>query len=146
MVGVALAILLVALASGCARKKKIYFHVTPEVDANNGRPLYVMVRGVSKKDFLTEYYDDVAALLHAENRNELLLGWALILPGRKTEFSVIRPEDTDIAVYGMFTDPGSNWKMRIQVPLKKSYSIAVQGNNLLETFEEKGRGKKDDDA
>lgn len=137
-------LLLLVGSVGCSGKKHVYFHITPDVDANNGRPLYVLVREVNKKMFLTEYYDDVAALLHAENRNEALLGWALIVPGESNEFKVTRPEGSDIAVYGMFTEPGTNWKMRVQVPLRKSYTISVQGNNLVETFDEDE--KKDDDA
>ncbi|MCG8472678.1 MAG: hypothetical protein MI742_12620 [Desulfobacterales bacterium] len=138
-------LLLLAGGVGCGKKKMVSLHIIPDANANDGRPLYVMVREVNKNTFLTEYYDQVASMLHAENRDEALLGWSLILPGKRKEFQIPRPKEADLAVYGMFTDPGSNWKMRIQVPFKKKYTIKVQGNNLVEV-RRKLRRKKDGDA
>ena len=129
-----LALLLLVVTSGCT-KKSIFIHMKPRADANNGRPVYVVVREASKKDFLTQYYDDVAALIHADNRDEEVLGWGIVLPGEMKELKVPWPEESDIAIYGLFTDPGSHWKVRVPQPLKKGYWFAIEGNNLVERID-----------
>lgn len=144
--GLIIMLVLLTGVTGCGKKKLMSLHIIPEATANDGRPLYLMVREVNKKTFLTEYYDEVANLLHAENRNEVLLGWSLILPGQRKEVKIPKPEESDIAVYGMFTDPGSSWKVRIPVPFRKNYVIKVEGNNLVQAVKKKRRKKQDGEA
>ncbi|WP_300671453.1 type VI secretion lipoprotein TssJ [Desulfoluna sp.] len=122
---------------GCSNKKKITFHITSEPDINDGRPLYLVVREVNRKDFLIEYYDDIADMIYSDPDDESLLFWRMLLPGEKKKIKVLRPEKTEIGIYGMFTQPGNSWKLMIPSPYEKKYDIVVETNNI--------RLKRDDD-
>lgn len=129
----ALAFLLILAGSvGCAGKKYAYVHMTSYPDSNNGRPVYVLVRDVEKKNFLVDYYGDIAGLIYAGKRDESVLGWVMVEPGKKTELKVVRTEGSEFAIYGMFTEPGDNWKLWVPAPLKKSYRVFIGKNNLWE--------------
>jgi len=136
---VIIAMLVLSVAGvGCARKRYAYVHMTSYPDSNNGRPVYVMVREVNKSNFLVDYYGDIAELIYADKdkKDESVLGWVMVKPGEKTELKVRRNEGAELAFYGLFTEPGDNWKVWVSAPLKKSYRVYVGKNNLWEAAPE----------
>ena len=118
--------------TGClsAPSKKVKFQIATTAESNNGRPLHVLVREVTRKDFLVDYYDDIADGIYGGKQDESLLGWRVILPGEKTLITVERPEKKDLAVYGMFTNPGNNWKVLVTEKEEKRHRIVVDRNEL----------------
>ena len=129
-------IMIVGSLSGCGGKKPLFqsritFTVTPDPGINNEQPFYVVIREVNKKSFLIEDYNEIADLVYADPPDESLLGWQAILPGKKEEMKVETPNDSDIAIYALFTRPAGNWKIMVTRPLGSKYDIAVQDTGMI---------------
>ncbi|MEN6465521.1 MAG: hypothetical protein ABFD62_10110 [Syntrophaceae bacterium] len=121
--------------SGCGGPKNIKtidFNFQADEKSNGERPVHVMIREVSKKSFLTETYADVADMVYAEPREKSLLAVRVILPGGKERVTldVNKPDDVNIGVYGMFSEPGKSWRLILETPLEKKYTIRIKGNAL----------------
>lgn len=126
---------LVVCMSGCGGPKNIKtidFNFQADEKSNGERPVHVMIREVSKKSFLTETYADVADMVYAEPREKSLLAVRVILPGGKERVTldVNKPDDVNIGVYGMFSEPGKSWRLILETPLEKKYTIRIKGNAL----------------
>jgi|GEM_PF-1324373 hypothetical protein len=136
--GLALALLLFFfLLSGCASSwqgasaQQILLKVKATPDANKGRIFYMLVRASSEKQFLTDSYPDIAALVFAEPRDPNVLGVYSIIPGRTAEFSVPMPDKSPVALYFLFTEPSENWNHLLGMPLKPSYEILIQDHSVV---------------
>jgi len=97
-----------------------------------------VIRDVNKKSFLIEDYDEIADLVYTDPPEESLLSWHVVLPGRKKEITVEVPGKSDIGIYGMFTQPGENWKIMFERPLESEYEIIIQDNSLQYKKEKNG--------
>ena len=120
---------------GCGGKKPLLqkhvtFRITPDADINNAQPVYLVIRKVNKTSFLVEDYDEVAKLVYADPPDDSLLAWKALLPGKKEEIKVAIPSESDVGIYGMFTQPDENWKIMIKSPLGSEYDIMIQDNRL----------------
>ena len=137
--------LIMAGMTGCSSKKKVTFLITSEPGSNNGRPVYVLVREVNRKDFFIEYYDDIADMIYADPQDDSLLNWQMFLPGEKKKVKVVTPKKSDIGIYGLFTQPGNSWKLMIPKPLEKKYRITIETNNIKQvTDSDKDRDESDE--
>lgn len=113
-------------------KEYVTFYVDPDASVNDQRPVYMVIRKVNKKNFLTENYDYIADMVYAEPPDESLLAWHILMPGQSEKIPVIKPEKLSIGVYVLFTQPGENWKMLLEKPLKSEYKINIKKNVLEE--------------
>jgi len=138
---VILIVLLLLVIIGClygcgksttVKKDQIIFNITPDSRINDERPVYIVIRKVNKMDFLVDNYDCVSDMVYANPPNESLLAWHLLMPGQKEKIQVIKPDASDIGVYVLFTNPGENWKLILEAPLKPKYQIKVKNNELEE--------------
>lgn len=118
--------------SGPKHVKKVDFILIADGKANDDRSVYIVIRKLNKKMFLAESYDDVANVIYAEPRDQSLLAWRILMPGQKenVKLEIIKPDEMNIGVYGLFANPGKNWKLFLETPLESKYSINVRGNNL----------------
>lgn len=130
----ALAILIFAAGCGGGPKnvKSVTFNFRADAKSNGERPVHIMIREVSKKAFLTETYAEVADIVYAEPRDKSLLAVRVILPGEKDKVTleIMKPDEVNIGVYGMFTEPGKGWRLILETPIEKKYSIQIRNNNL----------------
>lgn len=101
-------------------------------EANRGKPVYVMVRSVNAKEFLTESYHDVANLLFTDPPDASILAYRVILPGQKQKIRMEKPEKTAVGVYCMFTEPGDQWKIILPQPLHFRYQITLEQDRIVE--------------
>jgi hypothetical protein len=98
---------------------------------NQGRPLYMLVRNVDQKTFLTESYQTVASQVVTPDAS--VIDSEVIFPGSSRRFEVSRQSKTPVAVYFLFTSPapGTDWKHLIDQPLPAQQSFAL-GTNAIE--------------
>jgi len=134
-------IVLLLLVMGClhgcgksttVKKEQTIFNIIPDFRINDERPVYVVIRKVNRMDFLIDNYDCISDMVYANSPNESLLAWRMLMPGKKEKIQVIKPDKSDIGVYVLFTNPGENWKLILEAPLKPEYQIKVKNNELEE--------------
>lgn len=125
---------------GCAGKdpvpvadplEEITFFIESDLDANDGQPLGMMIREVTSKEFLTDGYDEIAGMAYTDPKDESLLDWRILLPGKSEEVKIVKPSKSDIGIYCLFTQPGENWRIMLKNPFGSEYKIIVRKNNLV---------------
>ncbi len=129
---------LIGLLNGCAsikkflapKKETVAFAFETGAETNNGKPVYVVIRTVNKKKFLTQSYDQIADMVYADPPVPSLLAWHMLLPGKKEKIQVEKPEEAAIGVYVLFTQPGMKWKIMLKEPFEKKYDIVLLKNSL----------------
>lgn len=112
--------------------KKIDFVFIAGEKANEERSVYIVVRKINKKVFLDESYEDITGTIYADPRDQNLLASRVLIPGQeeKITLEIINPDEASIAIYGLFTNPGKNWKLLFESPLETKYLINIKENNL----------------
>lgn len=100
-------------------------------DTNKGQPVYVMIRSVNAKKFLTDSYQDIADKVFADPPDPSVLDYKAILPGQKQKIKLKKP-DTSVGIYCMFTEPGDEWKIILPRPLNSKYKIELEKNRIIE--------------
>lgn len=113
-------------------KEQVTFFIVPDGSINDQRPVYIVIRKVNKKNFLTENYDDIADMVYAEPPDESLLTWRILMPGQNEKILVTKPDTLSIGVYVLFTQAGEKWKMLLEKPLESEYKINIKKNALEE--------------
>ncbi|MCH9681499.1 MAG: type VI secretion lipoprotein TssJ [Deltaproteobacteria bacterium] len=84
-------------------------------DGNDGRPLYVLVRAVSLKDFVEDGYKEVADLV--VEPDETVLAKLVVFSGTERSVTLDQPDAKTVGVYCMFTEAsGSSWKRLFEAP------------------------------
>ena len=106
---------LIAL-SGCA-PSPLKIGVQSAATMNQDRPLYMVVRNVDQKTFLTESYQTVANQVITPDPS--VVQSEVVFPGSKHELEMPKQSKTPVAVYFLFTTPapGTSWKILIDQPL-----------------------------
>lgn len=129
--------LISVLLAGCGNKHipppQIVFTIESEREANDGQPFHCAIRSVNAKQFLTEGYDGVAAMLFANPPDSTVLATLVILPGEEQELKVNKPDQNDLGFYCFFTQPGDPWKVKLEQPLGEEYEISLGESKILET-------------
>jgi hypothetical protein len=125
----------VAMMQACGgpkHVKKVAFILKADEQSNDDRSVYIVIRKINQKVFLAESYDDVANTIFAEPRDPSLLAARILMPGQeeKITLEIIKPDEVNIGVYGLFANPGKNWKLFLETPLESKYSIKVTNSNL----------------
>ncbi len=131
-------LILIGSINGCGGakavpKEQVTFHIVPDASVNDQQPVYMVIRKVNKKNFLTENYDAIADMVYAEPPDESLLTWSILMPGKNETILVAKPDTLSIGVYVLFTQPGEKWKMLLEKPLGSEYKIDIK-NNALEEY------------
>lgn len=103
--------------------------VTSQTDGNAGRPLYVVVRAVTLKDFVEDGYPEIAALVIEPD--ETVLASFMVFPGRQRELEIAKPEGKTVGVYGLLTQAtGTSWKRLFEEP--EVIEVVVGRDRLLD--------------
>lgn len=98
----------------------------------------MMIRNVKERQFLDEGYASVAGKAFPSTDDPSLLAARAIYPGRKQMVKVKGPEKDQVAIYVMFSDPGSNWRSLLETPLEEAYEIKLPGTNGVQLGPEPG--------
>jgi hypothetical protein len=105
------------LASGCG-SPHLTVNVRSPAGTNQGRPLYMVVRTVDSKKYLSETYSDVAAKVVAPD--DSVIETAVVYPGGEKSLRVKIPEESSVAVSFLFTAPDGAWQALLDAPVPRS--------------------------
>lgn len=131
-------VLLTACSSGPTPPPPVAFTVTADYETNDSRLFYFVVRSANDKQFMLESYQDVANKAFSEPPDTGVLGVFSIVPGTEQKYTVSLPTQGSIALYFLFTQPGSQWKKLLALPLEETYNINLKANSQVEINENKG--------
>jgi len=124
-----LALAVLALASaGCATTVRI--EVQSNEKTNGGRPLYMMVRTVDSRALLSEDYAQASALVFTHPPDKSVQKVQTLLPGKPVTLNVARPEESELALYFFFTQPGDKWRVPLNQPLPSDVVVELGGSNV----------------
>ena len=99
--------LLVSCSNAPTAPPPIEFDISTDYQTNDGRLFYFVVRQVdNEKQFMQESYLNIANTAFSSQRN--------------------------IALYFLFTQPGSQWKKLLAMPFEEGYNINLKANNQVE--------------
>jgi predicted component of type VI protein secretion system len=123
--------------SGCGKSstvktEQILFNIATDSRINDERPVYIVIRKVNRTTFQIDDYDCISDMVYASPQNESLLAWQMLMPGKKEKIRITKPDKSDIGVYVLFINPGENWKLMLEAPLKSEYQLKVKNNELEE--------------
>ena len=94
---------------------------------NQGRPLYMLIRTVSKTS-MTEGYADVAAKVISPD--DSVLQTVVIYPSRTKQVKIPLPPEQAVAVSFLFTTPNGAWQALLDVPVPKTVDIELQESRI----------------
>ena len=144
----AVGLALVLGAVGCGPS-----HLTVRVKApsgvNQGRPLHMVVRTVDAKQYLTEYYADVAKrVVHPDDS---VVRTLVVYPGTRAETRVKVPEDASLAVSFLFTTPDGAWQVLLDAPVPGEVDIELEESRIRTNASRRpaskeGEAKKEQEA
>ncbi|HEX8701262.1 MAG TPA: hypothetical protein VF815_20725 [Myxococcaceae bacterium] len=115
------------LASGCA-PTHFTVNVTSPPGANQGRPLYMVVRAVDSKQYMVETYADVAAKV--VNPDDMVLQTTVVYPGTVKRVRVKMPPEMPVAISFLFTTPDGAWQQLLDVPVPERIDLELQENRI----------------
>jgi hypothetical protein len=132
-----IAVLLAACSSDPKPPPSLVFDVTANSQTNNGGLFYLVVRSANEKQFMLESYQKVASKAFTDPPDPDGLGVFSIVPGTKQEYTVSQPARGTIALYFLFTQPGSQWKKLLSMPFEAKYNINLMATSQVEISEDK---------
>ena len=121
-------LLCLGLLSGCATSLRL--EVQSSEKTNGGRPLYMMVRAVDSRALLTEDYASASALVFTHPPDKSVQKVQTVLPGKPLVLNLPRPEETELALYFFFTQPGDKWRVPLNQPLPSDVVVELGGSNV----------------
>ncbi|PPC90316.1 MAG: hypothetical protein CTY34_08245 [Methylobacter sp.] len=132
-----LSLFLAACSSEMTAPPALVFDVTANAQTNNGGLFYFIVRSSNDKQFVLESYQDVAGKAFSDPPDTNQIGIFSIVPGTKQECTVSPPAQGTIALYFLYTQPGSQWKKLLSTPLANKYNINLTATSQVEIREPK---------
>ncbi|NBD11119.1 MULTISPECIES: type VI secretion lipoprotein TssJ [Corallococcus] len=119
--------LVTAVVVGSCAAPSLTVNVKAPAGTNQGRPLYMLVRTVSKTT-MTEGYADVAAKVISPD--DSVLQTVVIYPSRTKQVKIPLPPEQAVAVSFLFTTPNGAWQALLDVPVPRSVDIELQESRI----------------
>ncbi|NOK20289.1 hypothetical protein HMI50_25035 [Corallococcus carmarthensis] len=119
--------LVTAVVVGSCAAPSLTVNIKAPAGTNQGRPLYMLVRTVSKTS-MTEGYADVAAKVISPD--ESVLQTVVIYPSRTKQVKIPLPPEQAVAVSFLFTTPNGAWQALLDVPVPRSVDIELQESRI----------------
>jgi hypothetical protein len=107
-----------------------------DYNSNRGQPVYVLIRSVNEKSFLTESYQDISNIIFKDPPDPSILSYDVILPGQKQKIKIEKPANASVGVYGLFSEPDEEWKMILPQPFHYRYLVTLERNRIVESTHE----------
>jgi len=106
-------------------------NINSRSDTNSGRLMYILIRHVSRKAFVSEDYDTVSQKVFADPPDSSVLVQKLIIPGQSIQLT-LDDKRKDIAIYCFFSNPGKFWNAFIPFdPEKDEHTIELASRQIL---------------
>jgi len=127
-----MAILLAACSGDPKPPPPLAFEVSADTQVNHGALFYLVVRNVNEKQFMLDSYQDVAGKAFSDPPDPNGLGVFSIVPGTRQECLVSPPAQGMIALYFLLTQPASQWKKLLSLPLADRYNINLTATGQVD--------------
>jgi hypothetical protein len=131
-------VLLIACASEPTPPAPLLFEIDSAYQTNNNRLFYFVVRSTTDKQFMLDSYADIANKAFSDTPNPSLLGVFSVVPGTLQEYAVSLPAQGSLGLYFLLTEPSSQWKELLSLPLEEKYTIDIKENNQVNIKQNKG--------
>jgi hypothetical protein len=129
---ISMACLVGCASDGIEPPPPLNLYVSASKELNDGHMVYMLIRNVNEKQFISENYEAVVSKVFPLTEDATLLSYKPIYPGESVKFSIEKPLKGTIGLYFMFTTPGGYWKNLLQMPLDDEYMVSLpSGNNVL---------------
>lgn len=107
---------------------KLTIQLTAGTGANDRRPFYVVVRAVTRKEFVEDQYQAVAALVIEPD--ETVLASVLVFPGTDQQLTIAAPEAKTVGVFCLLTNAtGTSWKRLFEEP--QAIAVVVERDRVV---------------
>ena len=108
-------------AAAASGKVEVELVVRSTRETNDGRPLHAVIRAVDRETYVADSYADVANLV--TRKDESVLATFVVFPGHEHRQTIEIAKKTPIAVYALFTRPGTQWKKLFEEPVASPVQI-----------------------
>lgn len=133
---ITLSLLVLFLFAACSSEPTppppMVFNVAANPQTNGGDLFYFVVRRANEKQFMLESYQDVAGKTFSDPPDPNTVGVFSIVPGTKQECEVSQPAQGTLALYFLFTQPDSQWKKLLSLPLEDKYLVNLTATSKVE--------------
>ncbi len=148
-VGRWLALSAALMVIGCV-PGQLTINVRASPNTNQARPVYMVVRSVDSKAYLSQSYDEVVAKVI--NPDDSVIHTGVVYPGGSHEVHVKVPQELPVAVSFLFTSPDGAWQTLLDALVPGTVDIELDGSRILEGVtapsadkkKEKGKDDKGD--
>ena len=114
--------------SGCTAMMRI--QVKTSQATNGGEPFYVVVRSSGSDALASSDYKSIASNVFRSTAESTVLSKEVLLPGQISHLEIRTPDEDNIAVYFLFTDPGPNWYYMFRNPLPSEAKISLGAHEI----------------
>lgn len=129
-------IFMVACSSTPSPPPPLAFTISTPKQTNSGGLFYMVARTANEKQFMLDTYKEIAGKAFSDPPDPNILGVFSIVPGTEQLCEINPPAQGTMALYFLFTQPGSQWKKLLSEPLAKKYRINFIGINQVDISED----------
>jgi hypothetical protein len=115
--------------AGCV-PGQLTINVKAAPNTNQSRPVYMVVRAVDPKAYLSQSYDEVVAKVVSPD--DAVLHSAVVYPGKTRQVNVQVPQALPVAVSFLFTSPDGAWQTLLDAMVPGTVDIELEGSRIQE--------------
>jgi hypothetical protein len=120
---------LMLLGVGCV-PGQLTISVRAAPNVNQSRPVYMVVRTLDSKAYLSQTYDEVVAKVITPD--ESILHSGVVYPGGDQQVSLKVPQSLPVAVSFLFTSPDGAWQTLLDALVPGTVDIQLEGSRIRE--------------
>jgi hypothetical protein len=105
-------------------------NVSAAPNVNQSRPVYMVVRTLDSKAYLSQTYDEVVAKVITPD--ESIIHTGVIYPGGAQHVNVKVPQSLPVAVSFLFTSPDGAWQTLLDAIVPGTVDIRLEGSRIRE--------------
>jgi hypothetical protein len=117
------------LGIGCV-PGQLTISVSAAPNVNQSRPVYMVVRTLDSKAYLSQTYDEVVSKVIVPDASVLHTG--VVYPGRSQQVNVKVPQSLPVAVSFLFTSPDGAWQTLLDALVPGTVDIQLEGSRIQE--------------
>lgn len=122
-----LGLMALLLGAGCV-PGQLTINVKAAPNTNQSRPVYMVVRTVDSKAYLSQSYDEVVAKVVSPDKSVLHTG--VVYPGKTRQVHVKVPQELPVAVSFLFTSPDGAWQTLLDALVPGTVDIDLEGSRI----------------
>ncbi len=104
--------------------------VSAAPNVNQSRPVYMVVRTLDSKAYLSQTYDEVVAKVITPDNSVIHTG--VVYPGGTQQVNVKVPQSLPVAVSFLFTSPDGAWQTLLDALVPGTVDIQLEGSRIQE--------------